>query len=58
MTVEGQWLFFNQIAPTGLHQEVNFVRYFFMRAAEFDYKTDMQISSVCEKLGLVLSYKF
>lgn len=36
MAVEGQWLLFNQIAPTGLHQEMNFVGFFFLRAAESD----------------------
>lgn len=46
MTTEGQWLLFDQIAPIGLHQEVNFrVCFFFLVAAEFDQKTDMKISS-------------
>lgn len=29
MTIEGQWLLFNQIAPIGLHQQVNFGEAFF-----------------------------
>lgn len=30
MAMEGQWLLFNQIAPIGLHQEVNLSLVFFL----------------------------